>query len=77
MHETHNKTYHKHTYIPQVEGVDRKPADKIEENYQTESNIYNHLNNLLSTKLAYLQIFQWIVGRYCQTYPEDKVQDVI
>ena len=39
MHETHNKTYHKHTYIPQVEGVDRKPADKIEENYQTEFNI--------------------------------------
>ena len=38
MHETHNKTYHKHTYIPQVEGVDRKPADKIEENYQTEFN---------------------------------------
>lgn len=39
MYETHNKTYHKHTYIPQVEGVDRKPADKIEENYQTEFNI--------------------------------------
>ena len=38
MHETHNKTYHKHTYIPQVEGVDRKPAEKIEENYQTEFN---------------------------------------
>ena len=38
MRETHNKTYHKHTYIPQVEGVDRKPADKIEENYQTEFN---------------------------------------
>ena len=38
MHETHNKTYHKHTYILQVEGVDRKPADKIEENYQTEFN---------------------------------------
>ena len=38
MHETHNKTYHKHTYIPLVEGVDRKPADKIEENYQTEFN---------------------------------------
>ena len=38
MHKTHNKTYHKHTYIPQVEGVDRKPADKIEENYQTEFN---------------------------------------
>lgn len=38
MHETHNKTYHKHTYIPQVEGVERKPADKIEENYQTEFN---------------------------------------
>ena len=54
MHETNNKTYHRHTYIPQVEGVDRKPADKIEENYQTEFNIYNHLNNLLSTKLAYL-----------------------
>ena len=38
---------------------------------------YNHLNNLLSTKLAYLWIIQWIVGRYCQNYPEDKVRDVI
>lgn len=39
MHETNNKTYHRHTYIPQVEGVDRKPGDKREENYQTEFNI--------------------------------------